>query len=348
MALAGPNEAPRRTIGVREVAAQAGVSIGTVSNVLNRPAQVSPDIRELVESVMQELGFVPSRAAGQLRSRRSGLIGVVVPDVGNPFWASVVRGIEMVLDNHQLTMLVNSTRQDPDRQQSVLQAFQSQGVDGLIIAPINGEKKALRAFRNSHFGLVALGIDGSQEELPSVNLDSREGAHLAMSYLLSRGHRKIGMINGPTFVAWCADRRAGAIDALKEFDLDPRDCLEEITVADLTVSEGEQAAGRFFDRREATAILCVNDMLALGAIREANRRDMAVPQDVSIIGYDDADFSGALAPPLTTIYQPSFDMGEAAAKLLFAGEEIPGSMHVQFKPLLVARKSVADMAPIEP
>lgn len=327
--------------GIRDVAARAGVSVGTVSNVLNRPDRVAKNTRERVTAVMDELGFVPSRAAGQLRSRRSGLIGVIVPDVGNPFWASVLHGVERVLDAHHMAMLLISSRQDPVRQLSALQVLQSRGVDGLIIAPISDDFGDLEAFRSSRYGVVTLGINGAPADLPSVNTDSFIGGEMAMSYLLAAGHTRIGLINGPEFVSWCSMRRDGAVTALKKKGISRDDTLVEVTVADLTVDEGDSAAASLLNETDVTAILCVNDMLALGAIRHINERGLRIPEEFSIIGYDDADFAALLSPPLTTIYQPSQKMGETAAKLLFKHGSDSGPIHIDFEPELIERKSVA-------
>lgn len=328
-------------IGIRDVAAAAAVSVGTVSNVLNRPDQVAAPTRLRVTTVMDELGFVPSRAAGQLRSRRSELIGVVVPDVGNPFWAAVLRGIEKVLDTQDMTMLVNSTRQIPERQRSALRALRRQGVDGLIIAPIGTDNDDLSQFLDVRLGVVTLGVTRAEQNLPSVNTDSVLGGWLAMTHLLAQGHSRVGLINGPDFVSWCEMRRSGAVAAIREAGIDACAALSEVTVADLTVPEGERAAGELLDNTDVTAILCANDLLALGAIREIHIRGLAVPDDVSVIGYDDADFAAALAPPLTTVYQPSHRMGEAAAELLFHQSNKEGGVHIEFEPALVSRSSVS-------
>lgn len=328
-----------RTIGVREVAAVAGVSLGTVSNVLNNPELVGRRTRERVEEAMRTLGFVGSRAAGQLRSRRSKLIGVVVPDVGNPFWASVLRGVETVADEHRLTLVVGSTHQDPDRQRHLLHALESQGVDGLIIAPIVDRATDWLPFEARRFGVVTL----ERQQLGSsgawVSLDNVEGARLAVSHLLDLGHRRIAMVNGPSRVSWCAERREGAVTAVREHGLDPAEVIIDVVVDDLTVAEGSAAVGPLLDGGDLTAVMCVNDMLALGALLAMQERHLDVPGDVALVGYDDADFAPALNPPLTTVHQPSFAMGVAAANLL-VGARQPGD-HIEFEPRLVVRASSA-------
>ncbi len=325
-------------MGVRDVAALAGVSLGTVSNVLNNPDRVVPKTRERVEAAMQTLGFVPSRAAGQLRSRRSELIGVVVPDVGNPFWATVLRGIETVADAEGLTMVVGSTRQDSERQRHLLHVLESQGVDGLVIAPIVDRPEDWSAFESRRFGVVTFEQHGSVSSGAWVSLDNVEGARQAMGHLVDQGYRRIALVNGPPSVSWCAERRAGAVRAVTERGLDAADVLVDIVVDDLTVAEGARAVAPLLDGQVA-AVMCVNDMLALGALLAMHERGIRVPDDVALVGYDDADFAPALNPPLTTVHQPAFDMGKTAAGLLVRSEERERGAHVSFEPRLVVRQS---------
>lgn len=329
-----------RAVGVRQVAEVAGVSVGTVSNVLNHPDRVGTSTRVRVEEAMAGLGFVPSRAAGQLRSRRSGLVGVVVPDVGNPFWASVLRGVETVADTEGLSLVVGSTRQDPERQRELLRVLESQGVDGLLIAPID-HANDWATFERRQFGVVTLERQGADFRGSWVSLDNVEGARLAVGHLVDLGHRRIAFVNGPESVSWCAERRVGAVRAVTERGLDPVEVLHDVVVKDLTVEQGTAAVGPFLDAGDVTAVMCVNDMLALGALLAIQQRGIAVPDEVALAGYDDVSFAAALDPPLTSVRQPSFAMGAAAAGLLLrAGAREPGE-HVEFEPRLVVRASTA-------
>ena len=338
-ALTDRDDGRGRTVGVRDVAAAAGVSVGTVSNVLNNPDRVGARTRERVEETMRSLGFVGSRAAGQLRSRRSKLIGVVVPDVGNPFWASVLRGVETIADELRLTLVVCSTHQDPARQRRLLRDLESQGVDGLIIAPIADRAADWRSFESRRFGVVTLERQRPGSAGAWVSLDNVQGAQLAMGHLLERGHRRLALVNGPARVSWCAERRQGAVAAVRESGLDPADVIVDVVVNDLTVAEGRAAVGPLLDAGEVTGVMCVNDMLALGALLATQDRGLTVPGDVALVGYDDADFAPALNPPLTTVHQPSYEMGLAAARLLL-NEREPGE-HIDFEPRLVVRGSTA-------
>lgn len=339
-----PEGDAERSVGVREVAAIAGVSVGTVSNVLNNPSRVVPETRQRVENAIRTLGFVPSRAAGQLRSRRSQLIGVVVPDVGNAFWASVLRGIETVADDAGLTMVVGSTHQDSERQLRFLRVLEGQGVDGLVIAPVADRGNDWSKFDKRRLGVVSLERQAGGSRA-WVSLDNVKGAHLAMSHLLDQGHRKIALINGPESVSWCAERRQGAVEAIKARGLDPDEVLIDKIVDDLTVEQGTLAAAQLVTSAHLTAMMCVNDMLALGALLAMQEHGVHVPDDMALVGYDDADFGPALNPPLTTVRQPAFEMGKAAARLLVKTPRTEGTNHVEFEPTLVVRQSSVRSAP---
>ncbi len=331
---------PPRPAGVREVAALANVSLGTVSNVLNNRRRVNPETRARVQAAMSELGFVGSRAAGQLRSRRSALIGVVVPDVGNPYWASVLRGIETVVEREGLALVVGSTHQDPARQDRLLRGLESQGVDGLILAPIVANSEDWQTFAFRRYGLVALESRRSNLAVASVGLDDVQGARLAVTHLLSRGHRRIVFVNGPRSVPWCAERHEGVLAGLADHALTSDEVLLELEVGDMTADEGREAvAGLLTEGTDATAIMCANDMLALGALQELRSRGFVVPADFAVIGYDDVDFAAALAPPLTSVRQPSFEMGVAAATLLLKGNSRAPGEHIGFEPELMPRVS---------
>jgi LacI family transcriptional regulator len=331
---------PPRNPGVRDVAARANVSLGTVSNVMNNPDRVGPAIRARVETAMTELGFVPSRAAGQLRSRRSELVGVIVPDVGNPYWATVLRGIESVIEQHGLALVVGSTHQAASRQRRLLTALESQGVDGLIIAPLTAGSADWEPFISRRFGVVALERSGAGPSVASVSLDNVEGGRLAVTHLLDRGHRRIAFINGPRTVPWCAERHEGVVSGLREHGLAASEALVEVEVSDLTVAEGSQAVESLLGLHDGqTAIMCANDMLALGALLALRDRHIEVPANMALVGYDDVEFAAALAPPLTTVRQPSFEMGVAAARLLLEPESRASGQHVRFVPRLVPRGS---------
>jgi LacI family transcriptional regulator len=328
----------RRAVGVRDVAKRAQVSLGTVSNVINTPDSVRPRTRARVEKAMRELGFVGSRAAGQLRSRKSGLVGVVLPDVGNPYWADVLRGVESVLEEHDLTLVVGSSHQDPARQGRLLRAFAQQGVDGLLVAPID-KLRSWEPFADRRLGVVALENGDVPDAGSSISLDNVDGARQAVTHLLELGHRSIAFINGPGNVPWCVERREGVLAGIHAAGLDVSEVLIEVEVSDLTAAMGVTATDQLWGTHEPTAILCANDLVALGALLSLQRRGLKVPEDVSLVGYDDVEFVEALRPPLTTVRQPSFEVGVIAGQMLLSGATREGGERELLAPSLIVRQS---------
>lgn len=327
--------------GLRDVAALAGVSMGTVSNVLNRPESVRTENREKVERAIKALNFVGSYTAVQFRSGRSQLIGVVVPDVGNPFWGNVLRGVESVTDNAEVFLVVSSTRQDAAKENNVLASFLSRNVDGLLIAPVREDNSYIDTYLSRQIRVVTFGRRLDRDDVPSVYGDNVEGGGIAVEHLLERGHRRIVFVNGSSSVSWSHERLLGAERALKRHGLDPADALREVVVADLTAEHGERAVGEVLEiLPEGGAIMCGNDLVALGVLRGLTAHGRKVPRDYSLIGYDDVEFSAALSPALTTVRQPSFDMGAAAARMLLEPHHRPEDS-VVFSPHLVLRDSTA-------
>jgi LacI family transcriptional regulator len=252
----------------------------------------------------------------------------------------VLRGIEGVIEQHGLALVVGSTHQETTRQRRLLTGLESQGVDGLILAPITADSADWEPFLSRRFGVVALERSGAGPSVPSVGLDNVEGGRLAVTHLLELGHGRIAFINGPGTVPWCAERRAGVVSGLQDRGLAASTALVEVEVSDLTVAEGFQAVETLLAMQGGqTAIMCANDMLALGALLALRQRHIVVPTDMALVGYDDVEFAAALAPPLTSVRQPSFEMGAAAARLLLEPGQRNTGQHVQFVPQLIPRAS---------
>lgn len=330
--------------GLRDVAALAGVSMGTVSNVLNRPHAVSPETRERVRNAIEALGFVGSRAAVQFRNGRSELLGVVLPDVGNPFWGDVLRGIESVTDQTDVFPVVSSTHQDSQREQRALTQFLGRKVDGLLYAPSAGDVASLQTYLEQRIPVVIVehSLSG-YSTIPSVYADNTAGGRVAASHLLDHGHRLIVLVNGPETVTWSRERKVGALQAFDSRDI-ARANLVEVVVPDLTADQGEAAVPRVLDvLPNGGAIMCGNDVVALGILRGLLARGRSVPEQYSLVGYDDVDFARALAPALTTIRQPSFEMGRVAADMLLRPSPNQPTQ-VAFMPELVVRGSVSPPA----
>lgn len=330
--------------GLRDVAKLAGVSMGTVSNVLNRPETVRPENRAKVERAIAELGYIGSQLAVQLRSGKTRLTGVLVPDVGNPFWGTVLRGVEQELDDTGDFIVVTSTHQDVARERRALESLFQRNVDGLICALTADQTDLLRRFVESGRRVVTIERPAADPGIPSVTGDSVTGGRVAAKVLLEAGFDRLAVIGGPASVIWSANRRRGAEQEVTSWGLDPRSALVDITVPDLTAAHGELAVARLVDLfPDGGGVLCGNDLVALGVYRGLQARGLQVPSTFSVVGYDDDDFASALSPALTTVRQAPGLMGAMAAQLLGAPPDEP-ARHVAYTPELVQRQSVHSRA----
>jgi LacI family transcriptional regulator len=329
---------------MKEVARHARVSLGTVSNVLNRPDRVAPDTRQRVLEAIDALGFVRNESARQLRAGRSRTIGLVVLDVSNPFFTDVAHGAELAAAENGSVVLVCNSGQRPESEGRYLDLLEEQRVQGVLITPVGTDYSRLEllAARGTPFVLVDRGSDSAN--WCSVAVDDVLGGRLATSHLIERGHRRIAFAGGPLSLRQVAERRLGAANALAAAGLDPAALLDIETPA-LTVSDGRAAGARIVDIAEAdrpTAVFCANDLLALGVLQAVTGRGARVPRDLAIVGYDDIEFAAAAAVPLSSVRQPRESIGRTATELLL-DEAREGAAHqhrrVIFKPELAIRAS---------
>jgi LacI family transcriptional regulator len=327
---------------MREVADQAGVSVATVSNALNRPEKVAEETRVRIQQVIDDSGFIRNGAAAQLRGMRSPSVALVVLDIDNPFFAQVSRGAEEAAnESNHLVILCNSGG-ERDRESRQLRVLEEQRVAGILMAPAGHNSSRLYyEIRRRGTPIVLLDQRPERGDQCCVAVDDIEGGRLAGRHLVELGHRRIALINGPTVIAPCVDRRAGFLAALAEVgaELKPDD---DIGVGAMTIAEGEAAAARLLSRPDPpTAIFCTNDLLALGAEHAALAARLAIPHDIAIVGYDDVAFTSMAFVPLTTVRQPAYALGYRAAHLLLDEVANPDHHHegLLFTPELVVRES---------
>ncbi len=328
--------------GMKDVASLAGVAVGTVSNVLNHPDLVRPLTRARVEAAMEELGFIPNGSARQLRAGRSRCLGLVVLDVTNPFFTEVARGVEDYAQAAGYAVILCNSDEAHDKERRYLRVLEEQRVHGILITPVHGRSPELRRIRDRGTPVVLLDRPGSHAQC-SVAVDDRRGGEIAVTYLLGLGHRNIALVNGPTAIRQCADRRWGAYRAVEQAGLDPAAVLTEVTVPAMNPRGGAAAADDLLrDVRTITAVFCANDMLALGLLRGLSQAGVNVPGDIAVVGYDDIEFAADAAVPLTSVRQPKYQLGRAAAELLLDEADHPAEhehRRIVFTPELVVRAS---------
>jgi LacI family transcriptional regulator, galactose operon repressor len=331
-------------VSIKDVAALAGVSTGTVSNVLNRPQVVSAATRERVQAAIKELGFVRNESARQLRVGRSRMIGLVVLDVANPFFTDVALGVEEVAGEAGLSVILCNSDDQATRQTRHLELLQEQRVQGILLTPAAADDERIDRLQLLGTPVILVDSRSATGRQCSVAVDDVRGGELAVSHLLEQGHQRIGYIGGPVSIRQVADRRDGASHALERAGRQASDLIVIGTPA-LNWAAGKQAGTDLAEMPPAerpSAVFCANDLLALGLLQELTRRGLRVPHDVAIVGYDDIQFAAAAAVPISSVRQPCRQLGRTAAQLLLeeaTALEPHAHRQVIFQPELVIRES---------
>ncbi|MDN5892547.1 MAG: LacI family transcriptional regulator [Nocardioides sp.] len=328
---------------VKDVARTAGVSLGTVSNVLNRPDRVSPATRAKVEKAMRELGFVRNESARQLRAGTSRTLAYVMLDASNPFFTDVAQGIESAAEAVDLSLVLCNSGNDQRRESAHLALLEQRRTQGVLVTPIDPDSAVLDEVVARGTPVVIVDRTRTDTRFCSVAVDDVLGGRLAVEHLIDRGHTRIAYIGGPYTLGQVRDRLAGAREAWAAAEL-PAEDLIEITIDGLYVAEGLEAGQRLAGlpaSRRPTAAFCANDLVALGLLQQAISSGTRVPEGLAIVGYDDIVFAAAAAVPLTSVRQPRQELGRAAADLVLDEATNPDHEHsqVQFTPELVARAS---------
>jgi LacI family transcriptional regulator len=326
-------------VSVRDVALRAGVSLGTVSNVLNSPEKVAPTTAQRVLAAIEELGFVRNDAARQLRAGSSRSIGMLVLDVRNPFFTDVARGAEEAALEAGLSVLLADSGERADREAAHLDLFEEQRVRGMLVTPVGDVVGRLERLRERGIPVVLVDRLASEERFSSVSVDDVAGGRMAAEHLLGAGRRRLLFVGGPLDLGQVADRLAGAREAVASVRGAALDVLE---IPSLTMTEGVSAARRLLDVDDRPdGIFAANDVVALGLLQGVGMLGgLRIPEDIALVGYDDIDFAAAAAVPITSIRQPRDLMGRRAVELLLAEiEGGPRGERIVFQPELVVRES---------
>ncbi|PKQ25332.1 MAG: LacI family transcriptional regulator [Actinobacteria bacterium HGW-Actinobacteria-4] len=333
-------------VSVKEVAERAGVSVGTVSNVLNRPESVKPATVERVNQVIDELGYVPNAAARQLRAGQSTSIALVVLDVANPFFTDVARGVESRASESGFSVLLANSDESVERESIYLDLFERQRVAGVLVSPIGDDLPHLLRLRSRGIPVVLVDRVSADDRFPSVSVDDVAGGRLAAQHLLDTGRRKLLFVGGPQKIRQVEDRLRGARKAVDQV---PGAILEVVHTAALTLAEG-RVAGEVARARvragQCDAVFAANDLLAIGMQQSmlGGPDAIRIPADVALVGYDDISFAAAAVVPVTSVRQPSGLIGATAVDLLLAEKDLgvdDRRQHIEFQPELVVRESSA-------
>lgn len=337
-----PMAKPARRMTIRQIADLAGVSIATVSRVLNGRDDVAPETRDAVRQIIREHGYTANRSARGLSAGRTGLVGILVPMVFPAYFAGILAGAAEALTERNLPIALSPTGGEHDREVSVIDRLHGLTDGALIILPEESGEELERLQDNGYRFVVIDPLMPLAERIPSVSAAHTSGADQAMQHLLELGHRRIAHIAGPRGWVATEDRRRGYHAALAAAGILPDPALTVETTPE--ISHGQDAAGHLLDLPDPpTAILCFNDNNAIGAIQAARARGLRVPEDLSVVGFDDVEGATIVTPKLTTVRQPLAEMGRTGVSLLMrllAGERFE-TLHVELATRLVVRESTA-------
>ncbi len=329
---------------IRDVAREAGVSTATVSRVLRRPAVVNAETRASVMVAIENLGYTPNAAAKSLRTLRSGKILVTVPDIANPFFSLILQGIESAALRSGYAVLLGDTQHDDAREQQYALMLQRREADGLIFLGHRLPKIAAVLVRSKPRGQAPV-VNGCEFSpslgVPSVHIDNAKAAFEAVDHLCQLGHRRIGVVTGPMASPLSRDRLKGAT---ARADRDRTRVTIAVAGGDFSIESGIAAGDQLLAAsRPPTGIFCFNDEMAIGVLHSARQRGLHVPDDLSVIGFDDIRFAQYMDPPLTTIRQPMRELGEATVRLLLniLRGNVKDAVSVTLPHALIVRASTA-------
>ena len=332
----------RRRVTISDVAELAGVSYQTVSRVINNNPHVSAATRQRVQEIIVETGYRPSYIARSLVTARTATIGLVVPDISNPFFSALARGAEQVASEHGYSILLCNTGEDASREIEVLNLLHERYVDGVIVCGSRQEdaplKKALAQFR----AVVLVNRRLQGEMIPAVLVDDTSGGYLVTQHLLQLGITAVGFVAGPSASYSGAQRLQGYKQALADAGVKFKAGWVQYCAP--TVADGEEAVQSLLEKQpELPALFCYNDLVAVGALRACAASGRQVPADMAVAGYDDIMLATLVSPALTTCHVPCLEIGSQAVSTLLdcinSDEEICGEIVV--KPELVIRESTS-------
>jgi len=325
-----------------DVARGAKVNISTVSRTINHTGKIGEETQERVRKVMRELGYKPNRVARRLRNTdgKSHLLGLIIPNIQNMFFADLARGVEDVAYRHNFAVLLCNYDEDPAKELFYLDVMQSESVDGIILPPIHEDDPAvLRVVQN---GTPVVCVDRSlaNVNIDKVVVDNHRGAYEAVEHIISQGHRRIGLIGGPTDSSTGRERLQGYKDAHTKAGLSVRP--ELIRFGDYKQPSGQRLTEELLSLSDPpTALFVCNGLMTTGALETISARGLRIPKQIAIVGFDELSLAAVFNPPLTVVRQPAYEVGKCAAELLLKRLDEPKrpSTSLKLLPDLIIRKS---------
>ncbi len=326
---------------IRDVAKRAGVAPITVSRVINRSGNVSPDTLARVEKAIEELGYVPNHLARSLRLKRSQTLALVVTDITNPFWTTVVRGVEDAAQDAGFSVILCNTDESESKQEQYLDVLLQKQVDGILLVPATSNGRVVDWIQKQRTPVVIL--DRAIEDVPVdvVRCDSQDAAYRLVQHLFSLGHRWIGVLTGSRRVSTASDRVAGYVQAMAEAGIQVQEGW--VQYGAFSQASGYEMAQQILEADpRPTALLAGNNFIAIGVIRALKDAELDVPEDMSVVSFDDLTSDLVIEPFLTVADQPAYEMGQQAAELLLSrlsGEASDGHREILLPIQIKARSS---------
>jgi LacI family transcriptional regulator len=336
---------PDRPVTLRRIARETGVSVATVSRALTRPDKVSPQKRARILALVERYRYVPDALSVSFSSRRTGLVGLIVPTISNSIYAAFTEAVQGRLQEAGRKLLIANTNYSAELESQIVRTLVESRVEGVIFTGFRRDAGLYELLRHYSIPFVVTWSTSPQPDIPAISFDNRAAAAAATEALIGLGHRRIGLICGMSAVN---DRAAQRLAAYREVLAAHAIALDPALVAErpFEVGEGAAAAAAMLGlSAPPTALFCANDIQALGAMFACQRRGVAIPRDLSIIGFDDLPMTRHVVPPLSTVHVPAREMGTAAADALVAAVEHGAAIRsIDFAAQVVMRDSTAILA----
>jgi DNA-binding LacI/PurR family transcriptional regulator len=307
-----------KSVSLRDVAKRSKVSVSTVSRVVNEAGNTDPETLRRVQKAIKALNYKPNRVAQRLRlpSGQRKLIGLLVPDIQNPFYVDVVRGVEDLAHEKGYAVFMGNFGQEEDKEALYLDLMLSESVDGLIVAPSNEKQNKIVELVKNEFPLVCVDRSLSVIDSDVVLVNNVQAAYDAVEHLVQRGHKRIAYIGGLPTISTTAQRNEGYIRALTKHGIEVDKQL--VRFGDSKHESGKLLAAELLDLpKPPTAFFTGNSLITLGALETIHTRGKRIPEDIAIVGFDDMPWSISLNPPLTAVSQPGYEIGKRATEMLF-------------------------------
>jgi DNA-binding LacI/PurR family transcriptional regulator len=334
----------QKKVTVKDVSRTAGVSTATVSRVLAGFDVVSEETRQRVHEAAKALNYQPNRNARNLRRNTTSKIGVIISDIQNPFFGSVVRGIEKITIKEDYTLILGNSDEDPEREKKLIAMLLEEGVAGIILVPTNADAESYRTLFGSGTPFVVIDRQLPFPDLNMVLVNGAAGAEAAVDHLAGLGHRAIGYVGGMKHLSVMHEREAGYLKALKKHQIAVQE--EYLRQGNNRQDGGHAAVCELLSLRQPpTAILIANNLMTLGGLQAIHESGLEIPGQVSLVGFDDMDWAASLRPALTCVAQPAYEMGETAAALLLERIHKPeqAARTIILNTRLVVRASCKDL-----